>query len=249
MAGGARTLWQLWSFATGCAALAQPVILPNGASIRIRQHFFEEPVRQPRSSLQGRADRTGLKSWPTAMPLLEFAVERCQSRPHMRVLELGSGCGKLGLGFAAAVPDAHVLLTDPDLPTMFDDESQEPSSTLEWLRGNVALNTQTLGERVEAAALLWGDDAHADAILQEPRWSGGFDLILGSDLLYNPDVYVDLLDTLQTFTSVKTCPVILGYPARVNEARFLQLAAARYVVETRALPLKGASVSVLTPRE
>jgi predicted nicotinamide N-methyase len=238
------------SAATAASAVAvriQSVSLPNGGAIRIRQHFFDEPVRQPSSLLQGRADRTGLKNWPCAMPLLAFVAARCRGK-ELRVLELGSGCGSLGLGFAAMVPGSRVLLTDPDLPTLFD-EGEEPSSTLEWLRGNVALNAE-LGERVDAAPLLWGDAEHASAILREPRWSDGFDLVLGSDLLYNPDVYASLLDTMGVFSNRdRACPVVLGYPARVNEGRFLKLAESAYDVRTEPLaPLAGASVSVLTPR-
>ena len=233
--------------ASKSSTAGQPIVLPNGATIHIQQHFFEDPVQQPRSPVQGRADRTGLKSWPTALPLLDFVTMRYQGK-HMRVLELGSGCGTLGLGFAAMVPDAQVLLTDPDLPTNFDEDAHESSSTLEWLRGNVALNTDALGERVHATALLWGHAGHAEHIIRDARWSTGFDLIVGSDLLYNPDVYADLLSTLHTFSSVNSCPVVLGYPARINEERFLRSAETLYDIETRTLPLNGASASVLTPR-
>jgi len=175
---------------------------------------------------------------------------------QVRVLELGSGCGLLGLGVATSLPNAHVLLTDPGLPVAFN-EDEEPSSTLEWLRSNVALNDD-VADRVDTAPLLWGAEAHIDSIKASTRWAAGFDLIIGSDLLYNPDSYELLLRTMLAFRQTSTPPlVVLGYPIRHGaEQRFLDAASQMYTLSTHELnvsrdasaPASGrAAVTIFTP--
>lgn len=118
-------------------------------------------------------DLTDLKFWPTAsQPMLVELGKRYHSKP-LRILELGSGCGLLGIGLAAM---AHtVFLTDADVN--FSDDTIT-SSTLEWLQSNVELNHNVIGDRATVHPLLWGDANDMDTIPHE------FDLIVGSELLY-----------------------------------------------------------------
>ena len=118
----------------------QRVALPLGrGAVAIRQHFFDAFVPQPRltrEALRHNADRSGLKNWPCAWPTLNFIVRqvlpdileyrendplngRGGQRERLRVLELGSGCGLLGIGIAASSKSTDVVLTDPDVPTRF----------------------------------------------------------------------------------------------------------------------------------
>ena len=59
------------------------------------------------------ADGTGLKVWPTSVPLLSHLQQLISKRLPMerplRVLELGSGCGLLGMGLAATCHAATPL--------------------------------------------------------------------------------------------------------------------------------------------
>ena len=76
-------------------------------SVYIRQHYFEAPVEQPRGRHRV-ADLTGLRTWHCQVPLfyhlqssvLPRLLERAGGRSSLRVLELGSGCGLLGLSVA-----------------------------------------------------------------------------------------------------------------------------------------------------
>jgi hypothetical protein len=211
----------------------------GGRSVRLRQHFFDSPVAQPRGSRRA-ADGTGLKVWPTAARLLlhvQAALPGLRSAlgvdRRLRVLELGSGCGLLGIGLAATC-DVDVLLTDPAVDVNFSDD--ESGNTLQWLQANVELNRELVGERARTAKLAWGDVAHTEEL--HAAYPDGFDLVVGSDLLYEPDRYQPLLSSLGAFAATSSeaaaaatepgapTSAILGYPVRHgNESRFLQLAA------------------------
>ena len=63
-------------------------------------------------------------------------------------------------------------------------------STLEWLQRNVELNVSS--KRARARRLVWGSVDDARALLRD----GGFDLLVGSDLLYDTANYGPLVDSI-----------------------------------------------------
>ena len=100
--------------------------LPCGRVLRLQQFFFDRgPVPQPKGS-RLHADGTGLKVWPTSMPLLfhlqRLISERFTSERPLRILELGSGCGLLGLGLAATCSPCDIVLTDPAVAVNFEED-------------------------------------------------------------------------------------------------------------------------------
>ena len=103
------------------------------------------------------------------------------------MLELGSGVGLLGVGLAMTT-DCDVTLTDPDIETNFSDGTS--MSTLEWLQRNIDLNVNS--KRARARRLVWGNADDARALLRD----GGFDLLVGSDLLYDTANYGPLVDSI-----------------------------------------------------
>eukprot|EP00746_Dinoflagellata_sp_MGD_P054839 gnl/MRDRNA2_/MRDRNA2_23951_c0_seq1.p1 gnl/MRDRNA2_/MRDRNA2_23951_c0~~gnl/MRDRNA2_/MRDRNA2_23951_c0_seq1.p1 ORF type:complete len:214 (+),score=32.54 gnl/MRDRNA2_/MRDRNA2_23951_c0_seq1:49-690(+) len=144
-------------------------------------------------------------------------VPKLGKKKPLRVLDLGSGCGLLGIGIAASIPNAQVLVTGVDIPIKFQHQSDElPSSTLEWLHNNVQMNHELVSNRVEVAPLLWGDKSDIDAIKSSKRWATGFDLVVGSDLLYNPFSYEALLQTIKAFSG--TSPVVLSWHERLAKS-------------------------------
>ena len=110
-----------------------------------------------------------------------------------------------------------MVLTDADVK--FSDDTTE-SSTLEWLQMNLDLNHDVIGERAAIQPLLWGDKSHMNAIEQ------GFDLIVGSELLYNNGgSFPSLVDTIRNFATNDSTPVLLGYKVRgLGEAEFFERA-------------------------
>ncbi|KAI3669598.1 hypothetical protein L6452_40872 [Arctium lappa] len=111
---------------------------------------------------------------------LSTAITNVKSRSRLRILELGSGTGVVGIA-ASAVLGADVTVTD--LPHVLPN-----------LKFNVDANAGVLaprGGRVHVAALSWGNKEEMETIGRE------YDLIIGSDVVYHDDLYDPLLETLR----------------------------------------------------
>ena len=230
----------------------------NGKTLTLLQHFFDTPVAQE-IRIPRRADLTGMKVWPTALKLLDRlacdeelqglrARAAAASRP-LRVLELGSGTGVLGLGFALlGGGPTEVVVTDPNLPVNLTEA--ESASSLEWLQANVEVNREEmadLGARVEAHELEWSNDGHHAAL--RAAHPDDFDMVLGSELLYDPDNYAPLLHTLRRVAAAPHTLTVLGHTIRHGaEARFRKSAAEAFVrCETHAS--ERAEAGAATPWE
>lgn len=206
-------------------------------TLHVRQHFFDKPVPQPRTGAR-RADLTGMKVWPVSLRLLtrlcdaederlgiDALLRRRGGKGPLRVLELGAGVGLLGIALAAERKDVTVLLTDPGIDVHFEDGA---SNTLEWLNANVNANADATVGRARAGQLLWGDEEHIHSIHEQ----GPFDLILGSDLLYDPDQYCALHSTLRDLMTSQSSAAILAFTSRIGtEEKFLKMASVDFQVD------------------
>ena len=132
---------------------------------------------------------TGGTLWEAGFVLADFleatgavaAAARCANTrgSEAKLLELGSGCGWLGICVAANHPDVDVHLTD-----------QEEEGQLAWTEHNVELSgvRESCGARCTTLPLDWvtgNPDVEANC----------YDLIFGSDLVYN-EAGVELLPLL-----------------------------------------------------
>ena len=92
-----------------------------------------------------------------------------------------------------------------------------------------------LNRRANVEKLVWDDEGDIDYIKStyEP-----FDLIIGSDLLYDPCNYPCLLSTVVQFSQKNTI-TILGGPKRHLERQLLPLASQRFDVEFKYLDDKN----------
>ena len=121
------------------------------------------------------------------------------------VVELGSGTGITGLACACAGAGSMVLT-----------DLQQGLARLEEAIEANAKPLEKAGAEVTAAALPWGDLDLIHEICPE-----GCDLIIGADLLYNPDNFDALLATLYELSQVSMKSIILktrfGDPSKQNK--------------------------------
>ena len=117
----------------------------------------------------------------------------------MHVLELGSGCGLVGIAAGARFPSASVTLTD--LP-----------AAIKALTANIELNQDVLGPhagRVRAVPLDWTTFPSENVPI------GSFDLILASDVIWLIDLVDPFLDTLQQIVQANpACITLMSYQSR-----------------------------------
>lgn len=164
------------------------------------------------AGLDGHNDLVGKHIWDSGRVLSQMLLSGQVAVADRRVLELGAGTGISGL--TAAAMGANVILTD-----------QEP--LLPLLQENIDRND--LADVASAAALAWGDDealeicTHGEDYCEIPGQP--FDLIIGTDVLYNPDLFDDFLKTLVGASTPGHTEVLLAYPQRFTEDIFLEQAA------------------------
>ena len=156
--------------------------------------------------------------WPAAHLLCSY-IDSPALAPSLRgstVVELGAGCGLVGM--VAAALGAHVTLTDlPDVEAhlqlniaanahLFAPLQPAPSSP-------IATFTSTAGGSVTTSPLSWGEPTH----LTPP------DHLLLSDCIYWEHLFTPLLDTLFALTSAHTRILLSQTPRRNKvEQRFFR---------------------------
>ncbi|KAL7255834.1 hypothetical protein ACSBR1_009883 [Camellia fascicularis] len=172
------------------------VKLPALDHQQLLQHHYLHSLHSTVAIRQLRSQGLSFQLWPAATTLFTL-LDRHRSHPltspltptlsslpaRLRILELGSGTGLVGIS-AAATLGAYVTLTD--LPHVLPN-----------LQFNADANSQVLAEHggsVHVAALGWGELDHMEAIGRD------YDLILGSDVVYHDHLYDPLLETLRFFS-------------------------------------------------
>lgn len=122
-------------------------------------------------------------------PLLENVL--CSATyKKLNVLELGCGCGVVGIGLAQTVPDCNVLLTD--LPEVD-----------ELVARNIEAANPAMSSNIDFAPLDW------EAPLPAKVASRTFGLILVAECIYNSDSIPPLVDTLERLIQRSPKAVIL----------------------------------------
>ncbi len=147
---------------------------------------------------------SGATIWDAGRVLSEVLLDRDVA--GLRILELGSGTGVGGLT-AAARGAASVTLTDGERAIM------------PLLHANIAANG--VGSAAKARRLRWGNEAETAAAMSA---SGPFDIIVGSDLLYAPEAFPELVWTLKRLCTAGHTEVLLTYPTRHSEPIFFEQA-------------------------
>ncbi|KAF9920189.1 hypothetical protein FBU30_010021, partial [Linnemannia zychae] len=147
----------------------------------------------------------------------------------IRILEIGAGTGYVGIALAKRLTsDCTVILTDLEevVPLMQKNVKehgllrrpceQRLSDTAPALESGTELETTKGCAWVQVEPLAWGNSDHARAILKAPdsELSGPIDIIIASDLVYFPELYPPLLQTLKEITYFGGPKVLFGYKER-----------------------------------
>ncbi|KAM3857205.1 protein N-lysine methyltransferase METTL21A [Diretmus argenteus] len=126
------------------------------------------------------------------------------------VIELGAGTGLVGI--VAALLGATVTITD-----------REPA--LEFLAANVKANLPADRQgSVVVSELAWGEGL-------ERYPAGGFDLVLGADIVYLEDTFVPLLRTMEHLCSDASAVLLACKIRYERDTDFLSMLKQRFRVE------------------
>lgn len=126
------------------------------------------------------------------------------------VIELGAGTGLVGI--VAALLGAKVTITD-----------REPA--LDFLSTNVKANVpQDSQGSVVVSDLTWGEGL-------ERYPAGGYDLVLGADIVYLEDTFVPLLHTLEHLCSDSTVVLLACKIRYKRDTDFLSMLKHKFTVE------------------
>ncbi|XP_032883685.1 EEF1A lysine methyltransferase 3-like [Amblyraja radiata] len=120
--------------------------------------------------------------WEPGLVLCRYFEDEKINFTGKKMIELGSGTGIVGI--LAALLGGDVTLTDRPY-------------VLKQIEYNVSANIPPSSRhRSKISALAWGTDQN--------NYPSDFDFILGSDIVYNPAHFVDLLQTLQHLCNEQT---------------------------------------------
>lgn len=159
----------------------------------------------------------------SSMPLLERALLSATFR-RLNVLELGCGCGVVGIALAQTVTDCSVVLTD--LPEVD-----------ELVERNIEAAFPAISSSIEFTPLDW------EAELPLSVQSRSFDIIIAAECIYNTDSIPPLVNTICALLarSPKAIVLVSTKVRHESEAMFHDLAQKSGLVEASkaTLPLPG----------
>ncbi|KAJ8114566.1 hypothetical protein OPT61_g3579 [Boeremia exigua] len=158
-------------------------------------------------------DDLGLKTWAASYMLSKrlhtFDLVGPRARPGLRILELGSGTGLVGLAMAALGSD--VVLTD--LPSIHENlarNAKDNAATVEQNGGST--RTGTLDWTQPASCELYADGLVVETL---DATISKFPVILAADSLYSPEHPRMLVDTIAAWLSEEAdAQVITEFPYR-----------------------------------
>lgn len=130
----------------------------------------------------------GLRTWEAGLHLALYLHENPNMIRGKSVLELGAGTGLVSVLCAGPLGAKVVLATDGR------------SHVVESMEKNFHRNRQILfdtSSRLVAKALDWADIDGLDEVLSTDGHEIDFDIILGADLTYSPDIVPDLAELLR----------------------------------------------------
>lgn len=200
------------------ALSGRPLCLLEDAGDSIARHLWDGS-----QALAQHIDQTINLENPATLPLLEYVLLSATYR-RLNVIELGAGCGTVGISLAQSVPDCDVLLTD--LPEV-----------TELIEANIARMRPAMSSHARFEPLDWLRP------LPEKLQNRNTNLIIVSECTYNTDTLEPLVGILLQLLvrSPKAVIVVSTKTRHDSEAAFFELMKNAGIVEEgrMRLPLSG----------
>ncbi|KAK0261862.1 hypothetical protein LTS09_003955 [Friedmanniomyces endolithicus] len=191
-----------WRVERRFSSLAERTVsLLEDAGDSIARHLWDGS-----QALAQHIDQTiSLQVSSSPMPLLEYVLVSATYR-RLDAIELGCGCGSVGISLAQSIPDCDVLLTD--LPEV-----------TELVEANIARMKPAICSKVRFQPLDW------EQPLPKGLLGRKNDLVIVSECTYNTDTLQPLVNTLQALLarSPKAVIVVSTKTRHDSEAAFFDL--------------------------
>ncbi|EXJ61985.1 hypothetical protein A1O7_02417 [Cladophialophora yegresii CBS 114405] len=203
---------QLYEHLGHLSGIPLPDPSEEAQQLRVHSYFpplpYDEPGVQPvlikeAHNLLSKGNNVGLRTWEGSLHLAWYlATQRPELVKGKNVLELGAGTGLLSLLCAGHLRASSVLATDG------------LGHVCECLEANIELNVEnnTLqnGRAPQVLQLDWTDREAIDELVQSVKNPGtSYDLVIGSDITYHPDILRPLAQVLGTLKDYFPDMVIL----------------------------------------
>ncbi|KAL7515462.1 hypothetical protein ACHAWX_000815 [Stephanocyclus meneghinianus] len=150
---------------------------------------------------------TGLNVWDGAVLLARYMEKRPQIVMNKRVLELGAGCGLVGIA-AAKLGAKDVVMTDLQY-------------ALPLMRENVEHNTSNdTHQKISCQECDWSKPPTLNELFQSSNDGKSEifpDVIIVADCVWLSALVAPLLRTLKAYTSNSSTSVIISYQQRVRK--------------------------------
>ncbi|KAK4540246.1 hypothetical protein LTR36_009651 [Oleoguttula mirabilis] len=209
-----------WRVERRFTSLAERTVsLLEDAGDSIARHLWDGS-----QALAQHIDQTISLTMPSSpLPLLEYVLVSATYR-RLNAIELGCGCGSVGISVAQSIPDCDILLTD--LPEV-----------TELVEANIQRMRPAMASRVRFHPLDW-EQPLPDAFQTRTN-----DLIIVSECTYNTDTLQPLVNTLRNLVarSPKAVIILSTKTRHDSEAAFFDLIKGAGFIEDGIirLPLPG----------
>lgn len=137
-------------------------------------------------------EKTGSSLWYAATKFIDQLLEAGFIEPGCRVCEVGAGCGAVGLALHFGLGCSVTLTDQPQMLPLLYLNAGHNAHRLHRVPSHAGAVKQPTMPSI--SALPWGDEHAAARVLAHQP--GGFDLIVGSDVTYDPAGHDALLHTL-----------------------------------------------------
>ncbi|KIJ66389.1 hypothetical protein HYDPIDRAFT_109408 [Hydnomerulius pinastri MD-312] len=195
----------------------------ESACVSEAESFETITLLESRTTIE--AGTTGLRTWRASLILAHYLIEHAELVAHSTVLELGSGTGFIGILVASlqlhagAVPSTSKTSGAANSPSIILTDVN--SAVLTRCQNNIQLpcNRSASHPRIGYRSLDWFDSLSCRESLSSLLNEASADIILGADIVFDPDLIPPLVATLSlALSSERTKFALIALTVRNEES-------------------------------